>query len=98
METKKILVASYEEILSPKKDENEDRSYINWNGEPICECCGRRIKDINNAKQLHVIGSNKFFTEDETDFGEYDMGWYFVGKSCYQKYLKTRFEIEIEIK
>lgn len=47
METKKILVASYEEILSPKKDENEDRSYINWNGEPICECCGRRIKDIN---------------------------------------------------
>ena len=43
METKKILVASYEEILSPKK--NEDRSYINWNGEPICECCGRRIKD-----------------------------------------------------
>ena len=42
METKKILVASYEEILSPKK--NEDRSYIIGMGSQFANVAAEELK------------------------------------------------------
>lgn len=99
MKTIKIIGADWELVASPKREENEEKSYQNWTGKGVpvlCGCCGKIIKDTSKAKSLHLIEGGSYFTEDEREFDDgSDMGGWYVGPTCYKKYLKNRKEIEI---
>lgn len=91
----KIIGVKADILFSEKYDENEEKAYSNGIMN-VCACCGKGIKNTENAKQIHVIEGWGAYTEDERDFGNGDMGWVFIGNSCYKKFLKNRKEIEVE--
>ena len=103
MKTIKIIGAEWEKVSSPKRDENEERSYDNWTGSglpQLCGCCGKVIKDVSTAKSLRLIEGGDYWTEhSEDDVFEFsgEMGWWYVGPDCYKKYTKNKKEIEVEI-
>jgi len=103
MKTIKIIGAEWEKVSSPKRDENEERSYDNWTGSglpQLCGCCGKIIKDVSTAKSLRLIEGGDYWTEhSEDDVFEFsgEMGWWYVGPDCYKKYTKNKKEIEVEI-
>lgn len=99
MSTIKIIGADWEQVGSPKRWENEERSYQNWKGEglpQLCGCCGKTIKNFETAKSLRIIEGGEYFTEYEGNLEECsDMGWWYVGSDCYRKYAKNKREIEV---
>ena len=100
MENIRVIVADANLVFSSKRDENEERSQEKGFevGHNICGCCGKGIKNMETAKQLHLIEGGEYFTEDERTINERygaDMGWWIVGSTCYKKFLTNRKEVEI---
>lgn len=97
----KVICADYDLIYSSKHDENEDGCYERGvDPSNICICCGKEIKNLETAKQLHLIEGGSYFTEDQREINMEsgsDMGWFFTGPSCYKKFLRNRKEVEITI-
>ena len=68
MKTIKIIGAEWGLVASPKREENEERTYENWKGSDlpqICGCCGKAIKNIDSAKSLRIIDGGRYFLIDE---------------------------------
>ncbi len=101
MKTIKIIGSDWDLVASPKREENEQKSYDNWTGKglpQICGCCGKVIKDTDTAKSLRLIEGGEYFTEYNGELDEsHDMGWWYVGSVCYKKFLKNRKEIETTV-
>ncbi len=99
MGTIKIIGADWDLVASPRRADNEDKSYANWKGKDLpqlCGCCGKVIKNVAEAKSLRIIEGGSYFTEYEGDLEECsDMGWWYVGSDCYRKYTKNKREIEV---
>lgn len=99
MQRLKIICADSDLVFSPRRDENEDACFNRGlDSSRICICCGKEIKNIKNAKQLHLIEGGSYFTEYEGTVNEKDgsdMYWYLVGSACYRKFLKNKKEVEI---
>lgn len=100
MKNIKLIVADWEKVVSPKRDENEERSQekgVDWKN--ICGCCGKEIKDTTKAKSLHLIEGAGYWTEYKDTINEChgaDMGWFYVGSDCYNKFKKNSYEIELQ--
>lgn len=95
----KMVVADWEMVVSPKREENEERSQEKGGeiGHNICGCCGKIITNPEQRKSLRLICGGDYFTEYDGELDEsHDMGWWYVGSVCYKKFLKNRKEIEIE--
>lgn len=101
MKNIRLVVADWNKVSLgyEARERNEEKAYENGaDFERICGCCGKEIKNINTAKELHLIEGGKYFTEDKRTINESvgaDMGWWTVGPTCYKKFLKNRKEIEI---
>lgn len=99
MKTIKIIGADWDLVVSPRREENEEKSYENWTGKglpPLCGCCGKIIKNCKEAKSLRIIDGGSYLTEFEGEVKECaDMGWWYVGSACYRKYVKNKREIEV---
>jgi hypothetical protein len=101
MENIKIKVADWDKVsLSYEtRERNENRCYANGvDSKRICVCCGKEIKNMENVKHLHLIEGAEYWTEYEGTINESkgaDMGWCTVGPTCYQKYKKNEYEVEI---
>ena len=92
----KIIVADWDKVTSPRRDENEEKA-MEKGAEYVCGCCGKEIKDPAKAKSLHLIDGGDYWTECDisTDDGR-DVGWWTVGPTCYNKFKKNSYEIEYE--
>ena len=99
MNTIKIIGADWDLVASPKRAENEEKSWDNYEGgelPQLCGCCGKVIKNYKEAKSLRIIDGGNYFTEFEGEVEECaDMGWWYVGSDCYRKYTKNKREIEV---
>ena len=101
MENIKIIVADWEKVSLDyeTRERNENKCYEKGvDYDKICVCCGKEIKNMENAKKLHLIEGAGYWTEDKRTINEKqgaDMGWCTVGPTCYKKFLKNRKEIEI---
>jgi len=100
MEKIRVIVADADLVYSSKRDENEERSQEKGFelGHNICCCCGKGIKNMETAKQLHLIEGGEYFTEDKREINTRtgsEQGWWIVGPACYRKFLKNKKEVEI---
>lgn len=102
MKNIKIKVAEWELVASPKREENEEKSYEKGaEFDQICGCCGKVINNPKTAKELHLIEGGSYFTEYKETVNECegaDMGWWTVGPVCYKKFINNLKEIEIQNK
>ena len=105
MENIRVIVADADLVYSSTFQETEEttmQQMAKRDGKVeygrICGCCGKEIKNMNTAKQLHLIEGAGYWTEDKRTINEKcgaDMGWWVVGPTCYKKFLKNRKEVEI---
>lgn len=101
MNTIKILCADWDKVslYDEVRERNENKCYKNGvDSKRICVCCGKEIKNMENAKQLHLIEGAMYWTEYEGTINESkgaDMYWCTVGPTCYKKYKKNEKEVEI---
>ena len=95
----KMIVADWEQVVSPKREENEERSQIKGGeiGHNICGCCGKIITNLDQRKSLRLFDGGNYFTEYDGEWSDtHDMGWWYVGSVCYKKFLKNIKEIVYE--
>ena len=97
MKNIKIIATDSDLVFSPKRDENEEKCYergVDTNN--ICGCCGKELKGNGKRYQLRLIEGGSYFTEYEGSLESCsDMGWWFVGSTCYKKYKKGEAEITV---
>ena len=101
MKNIKLIVANWENVCLNYdiKERNENKCYEKEvDSFRICGCCGKEIKNMENAKSLHLIEGGKYWTEYEGTINECegaDMGWFTVGPTCYKKFNKNSYEIKL---
>lgn len=98
----KLIVADWEKVSLnfEIRERNENRSQEKGFelGYSICACCGKPIENPETAKALHLIEGGEYFTEYEGEINACDgsdMGWWRVGPTCYKKFKKNSYEIEL---
>lgn len=105
MKNIKLIVADWEKVSPANRDDIEQRTAMKMaerDGKAdyrrICGCCGREIKDLSKSHSLHLIEGAEYWTEYEGTINEChgaDMGWWTVGNTCYNKFKKNSYEVEI---
>ena len=101
MKNIKLIVADWDKVSLnyEARERNENKCYKNGvDSERICVCCGKEIKNMENAKSLHLIEGAGYWTEYEGTINECegaDMGWCTVGPTCYKKFKKNSYETEL---
>lgn len=101
MEKIMMLVADWDKVSLDyeARERNENRSHKNGvEPERVCVCCGKEIRNMENAKELHLIEGAEYWTEYKGTINENegaDMGWCTVGPTCYNKFKKNVYTREI---
>lgn len=95
-----INYVSLEKISTPNRKEVTD--FYGYGGEKngreyeCCLCCGKPVYLDKNPKMLHLF-TNGMLTDYDGCLGkDKDQGWFYVGNSCYRKFLKMKKEDTIE--
>ena len=102
MKNIKLVVADWDKVSlnyeTRERNENQSQEKGFEIGYSICGCCGKPIKNPENAKALHLIEGGEYFTEYEDEINTCngaDMGWWKIGPTCYKKFKKNSYEIEL---
>lgn len=102
MKNIKLIVADWKKVSLgyETRERNEERSQEKGYeiGFSICACCGKPIENPETAKGLHLIEGGSYFTESKEEINTChgaDMGWWTVGPTCYKKFKKNSYEIEL---
>ena len=99
MKNIKIVVADWDKVETKSREDELQRSQDKgYEWDSICGCCGKPIKNAETAKALHLIEGGSYFTECEDEINTCDgsdMGWWTVGPTCYKKFKKNSYEIEL---
>jgi hypothetical protein len=92
----KIKAVCYDDLITSDRDKFADAN--DAKGVPYCQCCGRAIKDKRTEQGLRLIDGGSYFTEYEGEVAcETDLGWWYVGPTCFKKYKKLEKETEVNI-
>ena len=73
MKNIKLIVADWDKVSLnyEARERNENKCYENGvDSERICVCCGKEIKNMENAKSLHLIEGAGYWTEYEGTINE----------------------------